>query len=90
MNNSELIKRVADATGVSRKDVEAVVKAVGVEVQAALREDGEASLPGIGKLKAKRREARTGRNPATGKSVEIAAKTAVKLTASKDLTAAIN
>ena len=47
-------------------------------------------LPGIGKLKVSERPARTGRNPQTGKSIEIAAKKVVKLVPAKALTDGLN
>ena len=48
-------------------------------------EDGEIPLPGLGKLKADVRAARTGRNPATGAAIEIPARNIVKFSASKVL-----
>ncbi|WP_237755347.1 MULTISPECIES: HU family DNA-binding protein, partial [Pseudomonas] len=46
--------------------------------------------PGIGKLKVSERPARTGRNPQTGKAIEIAAKRVAKFVPAKALTDAIN
>ena len=56
----------------------------------ALENDGEITLPGIGKLKVSERPARTGRNPQTGKAIEIAAKKVVKLVPAKALTDGLN
>lgn len=57
------------------------------------RRDGdgvrEVVLHGIGKLKTVAKPARTGRNPATGEEIEIAAKTAVKFVAAKALKDAV-
>ena len=50
-----------------------------------LREKGEFSLPGIGKLVVQSRKARTGRNPATGETVEIPARQVVKARIAKGL-----
>jgi DNA-binding protein HU-beta len=47
-------------------------------------------LPGIGKLKVTARPARSGRNPQTGKAIEIAAKNVVKFVPAKALTDALN
>ena len=54
-----------------------------------LRERGEFSLPGIGKLVIQNREARTGRNPATGETVEIPARRVVKARIAKGLSDAV-
>jgi len=85
MNQSELILKTAQVSGVSKKDVEAVLKTAGDVVGAALVEDGEAILPGLGKLVTGQRAARTGRNPKTGEPVEIPASKTVKFKAAKAL-----
>ena len=54
-----------------------------------LREKGAFSLPGIGKLVVQSREARTGRNPATGEAVEIPARKVVKARIAKGLRDAV-
>jgi len=46
---------------------------------------GEVPLPGLGKLKAEDRKARMGRNPRTGKPLQIAAGTTVKFAIGKEL-----
>jgi DNA-binding protein HU-beta len=47
------------------------------------RKNGEFTIPGLGKLVKAERAARTGRNPATGEAIKIAAKTTVKFRLSK-------
>jgi DNA-binding protein HU-beta len=49
----------------------------------AVKTDGEFVLPGFGKLVKVRREARMGRNPATGEQIQIPAKTVVKFRVAK-------
>lgn len=51
---------------------------------------GEVTLPGIGKLSVKHKEARTGRNPSSGEAIEIAAKNAPHFSAAKALKDAVN
>lgn len=54
----------------------AAEKLIGCFVQAletGLKQDGEAALPGLGKLKVKARAARKGRNPQTGEAIDIPA-----------------
>lgn len=74
MNQSELIMKTAQISGLTKKDVEHALKTAGDVVGAALVEEGEAVLPGIGRLTVKTRAAREGRNPKTGESMQIAAK----------------
>jgi DNA-binding protein HU-beta len=50
---------------------------------AEVRQNGEFALPGFGKLVRAERKAREGRNPATGETITIAAKTSVKFRLSK-------
>ena len=54
-----------------------------------LREKGEFSLPEIGKLVVQSREAQTGRNPATGETIEIPARQVVKARIAKGLRDAV-
>ena len=85
MNQSELVATVADMSGESRCVVESVLKTVGDVVAAELFEGGEAVLPGIGKLLAQTKPARTGRNPKTGESVAIPERRVPKFRAAKPL-----
>jgi DNA-binding protein HU-beta len=74
MNQSELVITTAQVSGVSKKEVEHVLKTAGDVIAAHLAEGGEVPLPGLGKLSVKARAAREGRNPATGEALQIAAK----------------
>lgn len=85
MNQAELVAGIASTTGMPKSQVEAVLGEVAEKAKAALKSGGEISLPGLGKLKTKVSAARTGRNPKTGESVEIPAKTKVKFSVAKEL-----
>lgn len=85
MNQSELILKTAQITGVAKKDVEDVLKTAGIVILAALVEEGDAVLPGLGKLVTAQRAARTGHNPKTGLPVEIPARKTVKFKPAKSL-----
>lgn len=89
MNQSELIAKVASISGESRKAVEAVLKTTGDVIAAELNEGGEVALPGLGKIGVKQRDARNGRNPATGEEIVIPAKRVPHFTASKALKDAV-
>lgn len=89
MNQSELILKTAQISGIAKKDVESVLKTAGDVIGAALVEEGEAVLPGIGKLAAVAKAAREARNPKTGEPVTIPARKAVKFKAAKALKDAV-
>lgn len=89
MNQSELILKTAQISGLSKKDVEHALKTAGDVVQAALVEEGEAVLPGLGRLSVKTRAAREGRNPKTGEALQIDAKKVPHFSAAKALKDAV-
>lgn len=89
MNQSELIIKTAQISGVTKKDVEHVLKTAGDVIGAALVEEGEAVLPGLGKLATSQKAAREGRNPKTGEPVTIAARKVVKFKPAKVLKDAV-
>ncbi|AXR09981.1 HU family DNA-binding protein [Pseudomonas aeruginosa] len=80
----------ATGTPVSKHQVNAVLERLGSIATAQLKNGGDVPLPGLGKLKAGQRAARTGRNPATGAAIDIPAKTIVKLATSKALEDTLN
>lgn len=90
ITKDQLISDLSEAIDLQKSDVRALLEQLGEIVADALENDGEISLPGIGKLKVNERPARTGRNPQTGKAIEIAAKKVVKYVPAKALTDAIN
>lgn len=89
MNQSELILKTAQITGMKRNEVEHALKVAGDVVTAALVEEGEAVVPGLGKLITVRKEARICRNPMTGSAHPIPARTAVKFRVAKALKDAV-
>lgn len=89
MNQSDLITKTAEVSGMSKKDVEHVLKTAGDVVNDVLAEDGEAVLPGIGKLVTRRKVARLVRNPRTGSEHLCAARQVVKFRVAKVLKDAV-
>lgn len=89
MNQSELIAKVASLSGESRKAVESVLKTTADVIGATLKEGSEVPLPGIGKLHAKDKAARFGRNPKTGEEIVIAARRVPTFSAAKALKDAV-
>ena len=73
---SEIITELAATVGVEKKQAEAMLEAL---VAMACREATAGfTIPGLGKLVKVERAAWTGRNPATGATIQIAAKTVLK------------
>lgn len=85
MTKSELVKKVADSLGQKRADAENTVDTVLDFITGAIVEGDRVTLKGFGSFYTKDKPARKGRNPKTGKEVEIPARTAVKFTPAKDL-----
>ena len=85
MNKAEFISAVADEAGSSKSDASAHVEAMINVITNALKGDNEVTLVGFGTFKAKKRDARTGRNPRTGESIQIAASQKVKFLPAKSL-----
>ena len=75
MTKSELIQRLAELNPhLYQRDVERIVTTIFDEVAAALTRGDRVELRGFGAFSVKHRDARTGRNPRTGASVDVAEK----------------
>ncbi|MGE5392600.1 MAG: HU family DNA-binding protein [Candidatus Saccharibacteria bacterium] len=83
MTKSEVLTAVAEKVGKSRKEVSEMMDALVGIAYDETKKAGEFTIPGLGKLLKKHREARMGRNPATGEQIKIAAKTVVKFRVAK-------
>jgi len=78
MNKSELIDAMAAKSGLSKKDAGAALDAFTQTVTEALAAKDNVALIGFGTFSTSQRAAREGRNPATGKTMTIAASTVAK------------
>jgi DNA-binding protein HU-beta len=81
MNKSELIEAVAKNAELSKTDAEKALNAIITTVVKAVAKGDTVTLVGFGTFKSVKRAARTGRNPATGAALKIAASTSPKFTA---------
>ena len=92
MTRSELVDRVAQATGLSRRDAEAAVKATFESIEAELAAGGEVQLTGFGKFSVADRAAREGVNPRDpgGAKITIAARKVPRFTAGAALKSAVD
>jgi DNA-binding protein HU-beta len=90
MNKQELVDAVASAVGISKSAAgEAVDAFVAVVTQAVAEGDG-IQLVGFGAFSTGQRAARTGRNPRTGETLQIAAAKTVKFAAGKVFKDSVN
>ena len=75
MNRQELVDKMTEATGISKKDSAAALQAALDAIGDALAGGDKVSLVGFGTFEARQRAARDGFNPQTGVKIKIAAKT---------------
>jgi len=88
MNKSDLIEEVAKVTS-SKKAATEAVGAMIAAIQKSLKKGNAVTLVGFGTFDVKKRKARTGRNPQTGKALKIAAKKVPVFKAGKGLKDAV-
>ena len=89
MTKANIVDAVATKTGVTKKAAEAAVNAALDAVTEALKAGDKVQVFGFGTFEVKERAARTGRNPRTGETLEIAASKNVGFSAAKALKDAI-
>lgn len=73
MNKTELISSVAEKAEMTKKDAEKAVNAVLASIEEAMAQGDKVQLVGFGTFEVRSRAARIGRNPQTGKEIQIAA-----------------
>ena len=89
MTKADLVAEVAK-TGITKKEAAAAVDAIIAAVKGALAKGEKVSLVGFGSFSVKKRKARTGRNPQTGKAIKIKAKKVPVFSAGKGLKDAVS
>lgn len=91
MTKSELIQRLAEKNPhLYQRDVERIVSTIFDEITSALSQGNRVELRGFGAFSVKSRNARVGRNPRTGESVQVAEKHVPFFKAGKDLRDRLN
>ncbi len=83
LTKAQTLAAVADKTGMSKKEVGDFMDKLVELAYHQVKSNGEFTLPGVGKLVKVHRNARMGRNPATGEQISIPAKTVVKFRVAK-------
>jgi DNA-binding protein HU-beta len=89
VNKSEIVQQLASRANISRADAQRAVDALfsvdtGI-ISQALKSGDKVQITGFGSFETKKREARKGRNPRTGKEIDIAASTSAAFRPGKGL-----
>ena len=90
MNIEELTKAVAADTKLSQKAAAEIITATIETIQKTVSKGKKVTLVGFGTFEARKRAARKGRNPQTGKEIKIAAKTVPAFSAGKKFKELVN
>jgi DNA-binding protein HU-beta len=90
MNKTELINQIAESANITKVDADRVLLGMLEAITDSLQKGENVTLVGFGNFSTSKRSARTGRNPQSGKSVEIPAKTVVKFKVGKKMGDEVN
>lgn len=90
MNKSDLINAMAADAGISKAAAKAALESLTDNVTSTLKSGGKVALVGWGTWSVSKRQAREGRNPQTGATIQIAAKNIVKFKAGAGLSDSVN
>lgn len=90
MYKNDLIDAIAAESKLTKVDSKKALEAFVKVVTGALKSGDKIVLVGFGSFSVAKREARTGRNPQTGQSMEIKAKNFCKFKAGRELTDTVN
>ena len=90
IGKKDLTAQLAEKTGLSKKDSEAAINSIVESITTELSNGNDVTIVGFGSFSTAARAAREGRNPATGKTIQIAASTAAKFKPGKALKEAVN
>lgn len=89
VTKTELIEKVAEKSGLTKKDSSKAIDAMIGAMTAALAKNEKVQLVGFGSFEVRKREARKGRNPQTGAEIKIAARKVPVFKAGKALKEAV-
>lgn len=85
MSQSEVVNHFAEKFDMKRAQVKEIFEELANLAAREVKGNGEFVLPGFGKMVLSERKAREGRNPQTGETIQIPAKTALKFRLSKQM-----
>ena len=90
MTKDELVAKIVEEAGITKKEAAEALKAVTGSITGALKKGDSVTLTGFGTFSISNRSARTGRNPQTGATLNIPASKGAKFKAGKGLKDAVN
>ena len=90
MNKEELVQEITKKAKVTQKDAGEVLNALVDTIQKTVAKGKKVTLVGFGTFESRKRAARTGRNPQTGKEISIPAKTVPVFSAGKKFKTTVN
>jgi DNA-binding protein HU-beta len=90
MNKAELIEAISNGAKISKADAGRALDTTVDAITKALKKGDKVSLVGFGTFAVTKRAARTGRNPQTGKTIQIKAKKVAKFKAGSELATTVN
>ena len=90
MNKEELVQEIAKKASVTQKEATEVLSSLVETIQKTVAKGKKVTLVGFGTFEPRKRAARTGRNPQTGKELKIPAKTVPAFSAGKKFKTIVN
>jgi DNA-binding protein HU-beta len=90
MNKADLVNSISEKTGLTKSKTNEVVDAFVSSITESLKSGEKVTLVGFGTFATTKKEARKGRNPKTGETIEIPSKTVAKFKAGSELSKSVN
>ncbi|MBP3820930.1 HU family DNA-binding protein [bacterium] len=90
MNKEELVQEISKKANVTQKEATEVLSALVETIQKTVAKGKKVTLVGFGTFEPRKRAARVGRNPQTGKELKIPAKTVPAFSAGKKFKTVVN
>ncbi|BED93059.1 MAG: HU family DNA-binding protein [Candidatus Paraimprobicoccus trichonymphae] len=90
MNKADLVSKIAEKSGLTKKDSESALTSFVEAISEALAQDDKVQIIGFGTFERRKREKRTGRDPRSGEPIEIPASNIPAFRAGKTFKDAVN
>ena len=90
MNKTEMVAKLAETNGMSKKDAQKALESVVGIISGELKEGGSITLTGFGTFSVAERQVRIGRHPKTGEPIDIPAAKVPKFKAGRQLKDTVN
>src|SRR5579862_4294436 len=90
MTKADLIETLANKLGINRAEAEKALNIILDDIVHALKQGDRVNISGFGTFSTSTRDARTGRNPKTGETIQISASRSAKFKPGKQLKDSLN